>query len=59
VKVAIYNNGVEKANIVFNAIGANKDSWFDKSRIISNEIKQGLEPKIQKQTSTKKFLIYI
>ena len=36
VKVAIYNNGVEKANIVFNAIGANKDSWFDKSRIISS-----------------------
>ena len=36
VKVAIYNNGVEKANIVFNAIGANKDNWFDKSRIISS-----------------------
>lgn len=36
VKVAIYNNGVEKANIVFNAVGADKNNWFDKSRVISS-----------------------
>jgi hypothetical protein len=36
VKVAIYNNGVEKANIIFNAVGADKNSWFTSDRIISS-----------------------
>jgi len=36
VKVAIFNNGAEKANIIFNAIGADKNTWFDPSRIISS-----------------------
>ena len=36
VKVAIFNNGVEKANIIFDATGADKNSWFEPSRIISS-----------------------
>jgi len=36
VKVAIYNNGIEKANIIFNATGADKNSWFTNDRIISS-----------------------
>ncbi|XP_046585152.1 uncharacterized protein LOC124292144 [Haliotis rubra] len=36
VKVGIFNNGVEKASIVFDAHGADKMSWFDPSRIISS-----------------------
>jgi hypothetical protein len=36
VKVAIYNNGVPKAEIVFNATGADKNSWFTNDRIISS-----------------------
>ncbi|XP_060570089.1 uncharacterized protein LOC132728460 isoform X2 [Ruditapes philippinarum] len=36
VKVAIFNKGVEKANIIFDATGSDKESWFDPSRIISS-----------------------
>ncbi|XP_071091876.1 uncharacterized protein [Haliotis cracherodii] len=36
IKVGIFNNGVEKASIVFDAHGADKMSWFDPSRIISS-----------------------
>ncbi|XP_041376891.1 uncharacterized protein LOC121389362 [Gigantopelta aegis] len=42
IKVAIFNKGVEKANIIFNAVGATKNNWFSPSRIISstwNDIK--------------------
>ena len=33
-KVSVYNNGVEKAYIVFNATGADKNSWFTNDRIM-------------------------
>ncbi|KAJ8302983.1 hypothetical protein KUTeg_019379 [Tegillarca granosa] len=36
VKVAIYNKGVEKANIIFDATNTDKNGWFDPSRIISS-----------------------
>jgi len=36
VKVGIFNNGVEKANIIFDATGSNKNNWFDPSKIISS-----------------------
>ncbi|XP_067652673.1 mucin-2-like [Haliotis asinina] len=36
VKLSIYKNGIEKANIIFNAQGATKDNWMDPSRIISS-----------------------
>ncbi|WAR12449.1 CSP-like protein, partial [Mya arenaria] len=36
VKVAIFNGGIERANIIFDATGANKMNWFDQSRIISS-----------------------
>ncbi|XP_060063144.1 kielin/chordin-like protein [Ylistrum balloti] len=36
VKVSIYNKGVEKAWIVFNATGADKMNWYTKDRIIDS-----------------------
>ena len=36
VKVSVYKNGVEKANIIFNATGADKNNWFTSDRIISS-----------------------
>jgi len=36
IKVGIYNQGIEKAYIVFNATGADKNSWFTSDRIISS-----------------------
>ncbi|KAK3591361.1 hypothetical protein CHS0354_040323 [Potamilus streckersoni] len=36
VKVAIFNNGLEKANIIFDARGADKNSWFSPDRVISS-----------------------
>ena len=42
VKLSIYKDGKEKANIVFNATGATKMNWMQPSRIVSstfNDIK--------------------
>lgn len=36
IRVAIYNQGVQKAYVTFNAVGADKMSWFDPSRIIDS-----------------------
>ncbi|KAK7505814.1 hypothetical protein BaRGS_00003085, partial [Batillaria attramentaria] len=36
VKVAVWNQGQEKAWIVFDARGASKMNWFDQSRIVSS-----------------------
>ena len=36
VMVGIYNNGVEKANIIFDARNSDKMNWFRPERIISS-----------------------
>jgi hypothetical protein len=36
IRVSIYKNGLEKAWVEFNAIGANQNNWFDPSRIIAS-----------------------
>ncbi|KAK3581064.1 hypothetical protein CHS0354_033850 [Potamilus streckersoni] len=36
VKVSIYNQGVEKANIIFDATGTDKMGWFSPDRILSS-----------------------
>ena len=36
IKVVVYNNGVEKANVIFDGRNTGRDNWFDRSRIISS-----------------------
>ncbi|XP_052233684.1 uncharacterized protein LOC127846468 isoform X4 [Dreissena polymorpha] len=36
IRVSIYNGGVEKAYILFNATGSTKENWFTSDRIISS-----------------------
>ena len=36
IKVAVYNNGVEKANVIFDGHNTGRDNWFDPNRIISS-----------------------
>ncbi|XP_046570033.1 uncharacterized protein LOC124278355 [Haliotis rubra] len=36
IRVAIYNQGLQKAYVTFNAVGADKMSWFSPSRIIDS-----------------------
>ncbi|KAK7115067.1 hypothetical protein V1264_001009 [Littorina saxatilis] len=36
IKVAVYNNGMEKAHVTFDGRNTGRDSWFDKRRIIES-----------------------